>query len=163
MRFKEQAVKTIVVLSDTHGFRKTFEELDGIFSESDIIIHLGDTSADGNFISLKYPQKTHVINGNCEVFPVGVDEEVIEVEGVKIFACHGHRYSVKTTLTRLAERAKELGCRLALYGHTHQPREDEIDGVTLINPGAGTRYGTRNYLYLVINGEKIISKSVTLG
>lgn len=156
-------MKTIVVLSDTHGYKKSIEELDGIFAESDMIIHLGDTSSDGGFIRSRYPEKTHVINGNCDLFPLGESEEVIEVENVKIFACHGHRYSVKTTLARLAERAKELGCRLALYGHTHQAREDEIDGVTLINPGAGTRYGGRSYLYLVINGDKIISKTVALG
>lgn len=156
-------MKTIVVLSDTHGYKKSIEELDGIFAESDIIIHLGDTSADGGFIRSKYPNKTHVINGNCDLTKFGKDEEIIEVENVRIFACHGHRYSVKTTLTRLAERAKELGCKLALYGHTHLQREDEVDGVTLINPGAGTRYGQRGYLYLVVNGDKIISKCVTLG
>lgn len=155
-------MKKIVVLSDTHGYRKGIEELDGIFAESDIIIHLGDTSADGSIIRAKYPNKTFVINGNCDPLPIGEDEEVIEVENVRIFACHGHRYSVKTTLTRLAERAKELGCKIALYGHTHRAREDEIDGIILLNPGAGTRYFTRSYLYLVINGDKIVSKCVTL-
>ena len=155
-------MKKIVVLSDTHGYRKTFDELDGIFAESDIIIHLGDTSADGSIIRSKYPNKTHLLNGNCDPLPIGEDEEILEVEGVKIFACHGHRYSVKCTLTRLAKRAEELGCKIALYGHTHRAREDEIDGVTLINPGACTRYFTRSYLYLVINGDKIVSKCVTL-
>ena len=156
-------MKTIVVLSDTHGYKRGIEELDAIFKESDLIIHLGDTSADGNFIASKYPEKTHVINGNCDLPKLGADEEIIQAEDVKILACHGHRYSVKTTLARLAERAKELGCKLALYGHTHIPREDEIDGVMIVNPGSATRYGARSYLYIVINGEKIITKSVTAG
>lgn len=155
-------MKTIVVLSDTHGYKKSLEELDAIFAESDIIIHLGDTSTDGNLIKSKYPDKTYVINGNCDLYPLGKDEMVIEVEKVKIFACHGHRYGVKTTLTRLAERAKELSCKLALYGHSHKMREDEIDGVLLINPGAGTRYCQRSYAYVVINEDKIVSKCVAL-
>lgn len=40
-------MKTLTVLSDTHGNRSLFEKLDVIFSESDFIVHLGDTSSDG--------------------------------------------------------------------------------------------------------------------
>lgn len=156
-------MKTIVVVSDTHGYRRGLEELDGIFAESDMIIHLGDTSADGSFIRSKYPDKTHVLNGNCDIMPLGEDEQVIQVENLKIFACHGHKYSVKSTLSRLTERAKELDCKIALYGHTHRAREEEIDGITVINPGCGSRYGGRSYLYLVVNGNKAVTKLVMLG
>lgn len=155
-------MKTVVVLSDTHGFRRGIDELEQIFAESDYIVHLGDTSSDGSYIRTKFPDKTVVINGNCDIPSFGEDEKVLEIEGVKIFLCHGHRYSVKSTLLRLAARAKELGCSLALYGHTHSAREDEIDGVTLINPGSGTRYGQRSYLYLVVNGDKTTYKSVRI-
>ena len=151
-------MKTIVVVSDTHGNRKFLFLLDGIFSENDIIIHLGDTSGDGGYLRGKYPDKTRVINGNCDLMKLGEDEEIIEVEGVKIFACHGHRYSVKTTLSKLAAEAKRNGCRLALYGHTHCAREDEIDGVTLLNPGCGARYSQNGYLYIVVNGDKVTYK-----
>ncbi|MDE7440373.1 MAG: YfcE family phosphodiesterase, partial [Clostridia bacterium] len=126
------------------------------------IIHLGDTSADGNYIRGKYPDKTVVINGNCEVFCVGEKEKVLDIEGVKIFACHGHMYSVKTTLSRLAKRAKELGCDIALYGHTHDAREDEIDGVTLLNPGTLSRYAEKSYLYIVIYDGKFTQKIVRI-
>ena len=156
-------MKTAVVVSDTHGYRRGLEELDGIFAENDYIIHLGDTSSDGNYLRSLYPEKTILLNGNCDIVKLGDDECVLQIEGVKIFACHGHLYSVKSTLSRLAERAKQLGCRLALYGHTHDAREDEIDGVTLINPGCGTRYGSRSYLYLIVNGEKFTHKIVPIG
>ena len=125
----------IVVLSDTHGYRKGLDEISDVLAENDMIIHLGDTSG---------------------------DEQIIQAEGVKIFACHGHRYSVKTTLARLAEKASGEGCAVALYGHTHTAREDVIDGVTLLNPGCGTRYGARSYLYLVVNGDKFTYKTVRL-
>lgn len=156
-------MQTLIVLSDTHGNRAAIDKLEGIFAENDIIVHLGDTSADGSYIRNKFPAKTHVINGNCEIFPSGSDEEIIDAEGVKIFACHGHRYSVKSGLAALAARAKKAGCALALYGHTHEAREDVIDGVTLINPGACTRYGAQSYLFIAVNGDKFTPKLVPLG
>ena len=155
-------MKKIVVVSDSHGNRRALDGLDGIFAESDLIIHLGDTSSDGGSIRNKYPQKTAVINGNCDFISVGEKEKVITLEGVKIFACHGHAYSVKSTLTRLAKRAKELDCRIALYGHTHDAREDEIDNVTLLNPGTLSRYSQKSYLYLVINGDKFTQNIVRI-
>lgn len=153
-------MKTIIVVSDSHGNRAALDKLDTIFAESDYIIHLGDTSSDGNYIKNKFPQKTHVINGNCEFMSVGVKEEVLEIEGVKILACHGHAYSVKSTLAPLARRAKELGCNIALYGHTHFAGENQLDGVSLINPGTLSKYSQKSYLYLVINDGKFTSKIV---
>ena len=93
---------------------------------------------------------------------LGDNEKVLTIEGVKIFACHGHRYGVKQSLVKLAARAKELGCTIALYGHTHDAREDVIDGVTLLNPGTGSRYSQQSYIYLVINGGKAVHKIVQI-
>lgn len=153
-------MKKIIVVSDSHGNRRALDGLDGIFAESDFIIHLGDTSSDGNYVRGKYPDKTVVINGNCDLLGVGEKETVLHIEGVNIFACHGHAYSVKSTLTRLANRARELDCEIALYGHTHDARESEIDGVTLLNPGTLSRYSQKSYIYLVINGDKFTQKIV---
>ena len=155
-------MKKIIVVSDSHGNRRALDDLDGIFAESDLIIHLGDTSSDGGYIRSKYPDKTEVLNGNCDIFPAGEKEKVISVEGVNILACHGHAYSVKSTLSRLAHRAKELECNIALYGHTHDAKESEIDGVTLLNPGTLSRYSQKSYLYLVVNGDKFTQKIVRI-
>lgn len=155
-------MKKIIVVSDSHGNRQALDSLDPIFAESDIIIHLGDTSSDGGYIRKNYPDKTYVLNGNCDIMSVGEKEQIINCEGVNIFCCHGHMYSVKTTLARLAKRAKELDCKIALYGHTHDAREDEIDGVTLINPGTLSRYSQKSYAYLVINGDKFTQKIVRI-
>ncbi|MDE7329974.1 MAG: metallophosphoesterase, partial [Clostridia bacterium] len=153
-------MKTAVIISDSHGNMRGLNALDGVFAESDFIIHLGDTSSDGARIRSGYGNKTILINGNCDPVKTGEDEKVIEIEGVKIFATHGHLYSAKTTLQRLAARAKELGCGICLYGHTHRAREDDIEGVKLINPGTMSRYSQNSYCYLVINGEKAVTKIV---
>ena len=153
-------MKTILVLSDTHGNRAAIDALEPVPAESDFIIHLGDLSSDGGYLKSKYPDKTLILNGNCDMHRLGEDEIVTQIEGVKLIACHGHKYSVKTTLLRLAARAKEENCTLALYGHTHEARADEIDGVTLINPGCLTRYSQNSYCYLVISGDKFTHKTV---
>lgn len=153
-------MKTIAIVSDTHGNRRALEELDAVFAESDYIIHLGDTSDDGAKVRAKYPDKTYLINGNCDFIKFGENELTLEIEGVKIFATHGHLYSAKYTLEKLAARAKELGCKIALYGHTHRADEREEDGVTLINPGTLSRYSEKSYGYLVISGGKAVFKAV---
>lgn len=151
---------TVVVLSDSHGNRRDIESLFPVMEESDMIIHLGDTSQDGNFVRGKFPNKTYILNGNCDLMKLGENELVLEVEGVKIFACHGHLYSVKSTPAKLAKRAKELGCTVALYGHTHSASELEIDGVLTVNPGTMSRYANKSYCYIVINGDKVVTKIV---
>ena len=152
----------IVILSDTHGNRRAIDGIDGILSEADLILHLGDTSSDGAYIRAKYPNKTHVANGNCDPVKAGEDEIVLSVEGVKIFATHGHLYGVKYSLEKLVYRAKELGCSVALYGHSHRAAEEEISGVLAINPGCMTRYSENSYCYLAVNGEKVVAKIVKI-
>lgn len=150
----------IVVISDSHGNRQDIDGLMPVLSEADLIIHLGDTSGDGGYIRSRFPQKTKVLNGNCDFMKLGEDEITLDIEGVKIFACHGHRYSVKTTLARLAQRAEELGCNIALYGHTHEAAERETGGIKAINPGALPRYGRKSYAYIVIHNGKAVTKIV---
>ena len=155
-------MKTAVIISDSHGNMPRLNELKSIFAESDYIIHLGDTSSDGSAVRTEFPDKTKVINGNCDFPKTGEDETILDIEGVKIFATHGHLYSAKTTLTRLSERAKELGCTVVLYGHTHRAREDEIDGITLINPGTMSRYSEQSYTYMTAANGKAIFKNVAV-
>ena len=99
-------MKSLIIVSDSHRNRAALDRLDPVFADCDIIVHLGDLSSDGGYVRGKYPDKTIVINGNCDFDKLGEDERVEVVEGVKIFMCHGHMYSVKQTLTRLAEEAK---------------------------------------------------------
>ena len=155
-------MKTVTIVSDSHGNRAAFEKLSTVFAESDYIIHLGDTSGDGNVLRKSYPDKTYLLNGNCDPVKLGEDELTLQIEGVKIFACHGDKYGVKRELSRLAYRAEEEGARIALYGHTHTPREDMLGDITLFNPGTLSRYSLQTYLYLVIYGDKFTGKFVEL-
>ncbi len=152
----------IIVLSDTHGNRRAIDSLKGVLDEADVIIHLGDTSADGQYTRSQYPNKTYVVNGNCDAAKLGEDELVLNIEGVKIFAAHGHLYGVKYSAEKLVYRAKELGCNVALYGHSHRAAEEDIGGVLTVNPGCMTRYSQQSYCYLAVNGNKAVAKIVNI-
>ncbi len=155
-------MKTVCVISDSHGNRTAIDKLFPIFAESDYVIHLGDTSSDGQYIKNAFGGKVYTVNGNCDFIRVGEDELTAEIDGVKIFACHGDRYGVKRGYDRLAYRAEELGCKVALFGHTHCATEEQIGGIQLFNPGTLSRYSRNTYLYLVLSGGKAVGKIVEI-
>lgn len=149
-------MKKIVVLSDTHGNTKRMEKLYPLFEENDYIVHLGDGFSEARILLSKYPEKTYLCAGNCDFTVMLPDEGVLEIEQVRIFYCHGHKYGVKSSLSKLAQQAKLLDCNVALYGHTHEAKISELNGVTLINPGTLSfplgQGGT--YCYLVVHKDK---------
>lgn len=150
-------MKTLVVLSDTHGSGKGIEKMRSILDENDFIVHLGDGFSESRKLIGDYPDKAYACSGNCDVLSPLPDEGILEIERVRILYTHGHRYGVKSTLVRLAQEAKKKDCTVALYGHTHTARIDEIDGVMLVN-GGSLRYPAGeggSYAYLVVNGEKV--------
>lgn len=153
-------MKTFAVFSDSHGRRSAVEKIRGVLEESDCILCLGDGAGEMRALQREFPEKTYVVKGNCDF--VGEDEIVLEEEGVKILLCHGHRYGVKGGITRLVYRAQELGCALALYGHTHRADIQTVNGVTCVNPGALSSYTEPSYCYLVIHNGKITPTIVPL-
>ena len=150
-------MKRLIAVSDSHGNGKAIEKLIPLIKENHYFVHLGDGLSDLRAVLDAYPKKVYFCKGNCDFYTGVEDEGILEVEDVKIFYCHGHRYGVKGGLSALAVRAKSLGCKLALYGHTHMAGVTEIDGVTLVNPGSlKYAYGEGgSYAYIVVNGEKI--------
>ena len=148
-------MKTVIVVSDTHGNVSALEKLRPLIAENDYFIHLGDGVADTRELRKDFPEKTYFCAGNCDFFAPYPTEGILDIEGCRIFYCHGHKYGVKSGLARLAAEAKSRGCDVALYGHTHTAAVTEIDGVTLLNPGALRFYGENAaYAYLVVNGTK---------
>ena len=51
------------------------------------------------------------------------DEQIINLDGVRIMMVHGHNYGVKMTLTPLINTATENKADIVLFGHTHVPFE----------------------------------------
>lgn len=155
-------MKTIVVLSDTHRNLAPLDKIQTVLAECDYIVHLGDMASDAAGIFREWPEKTYILAGNNDFYG-GEKELVLDAEGRRIFACHGHRYGVKGGTERLAAAAKERGCDIALYGHTHVAETHEEEGILLVNPGSMTRFAPRQtYCYLAIAGKKAVPTIVEI-
>ena len=147
-------MKKIVVISDTHRNKQALAKLADIMFESDYVFHLGDCYDDFMDYAYALKEKAFQVHGNCDW---GSDTEIVtEIEGHKILATHGHEYGVKQTRDKLYRRAKELGCDLVFYGHTHVAEIETVKGITFINPGCMTPYSPKkSFAYVVISGEKV--------
>lgn len=154
-------MKTFVVLSDSHSHRERIEKLRPLFAENDYIVHLGDGQGDMRDVAREYPEKVFSVKGNCD-FSVGLDEGTIETEKLKILYCHGHKFGVKSGLERLAQYAKQKGCDVALYGHTHIADIRYVEGVLCVNPGALSSFTQPSYCYLVLHNGKATATIVNL-
>lgn len=150
-------MKTLIAISDTHCNPQPLASIKPLIAENDFTVHLGDGFTDFKDVYCEYPKKTHVVKGNCDFFQTLPQETVLEIEECKVLCCHGHAYGVKSGTDRLLYRAQELGCNVALYGHTHRAEVLEMDGVLLVNPGT-LKYpldAGGSYAYLVFNGKKV--------
>ncbi|MDO5717793.1 MAG: phosphodiesterase [Tissierellia bacterium] len=145
----------IGIISDTHGGLMDFSRAVEYLSECEKIIHLGDVLNHGprNGLPPYYDPKTIAaglsktnkfiyIQGNCDSEVdemvtgknIHEKERLIEVDGFRIYAVHGHKGSEEERI----KKAKELKADILLYGHTHIKKLEKIDGVLVCNPGSTT-------------------------
>lgn len=158
-------MKTVIVLSDTHGNKNVILKLFPLFEENDYIIHLGDGGTDMQEVYKAFPDKTFVCRGNCDFSAPSFSQNEYEltIENVKILCCHGHKYHVKSGYDEYEREAKTRGCGVALFGHTHEAYLKQEKGFTLMNPGCATPFSTElSYGYLVINGDKVTATTVPI-
>lgn len=157
-------MKKITVISDTHNNIEQIKSLHGIMLESDYVFHLGDYVNDIAFMRPELGEKLITVRGNGDLFNKAPDEKVVEIEGVKLFLTHGHKYRVKSTLQNLGQETLAYDCRAALYGHTHLSGIESYGGVQLINPGSfhAPKSGVNSYCYLIVWKGKVIPKIVEL-
>ncbi len=150
-------MKKIIILSDTHGNLNDLKKLTLLFKEADLILFAGDGVNDFIVFPLEIQEKIKMVSGNCDFS--SIDRELIfEVEKKRIMLCHGDRYKVKSGLMPLYLHAKERGCDIVVYGHTHEARIDEYEGILFINPGSLYNYRMESFAYLVISGDKAVAK-----
>jgi uncharacterized protein len=121
------------VISDTHGLLRpeAVEALRG----SDRILHAGDVGASEILEALSKIAPVTAVRGNVDSEPwarVLPETEVVEAGGVSVFILH--------SLGQLDLKPEAAGFRVVVYGHSHQPKIVEKNGVLYFNPGsAGPR------------------------
>jgi len=112
------------------------------------VIHLGDMVRDADDIQEHFPDKIyHKIQGNNDFLSFAKPDMFLSLCGHNIFATHGHGYGVKGGYSLLARRAGEMGCDIALFGHTHNFADEVIGSVRCLNPS--------NKGYFIITEENI--------
>jgi putative phosphoesterase len=128
-------VKPVIVgvISDTHGLLRVeaVEALRG----SDRILHAGDIGAPEILEALAKIAPVTAIRGNVDTAPWARRlhaTEVIEADGISIYMLHD--------LGQIDLKPGAAGFGVVVYGHSHQPKIEEKNGVLFFNPGsAGPR------------------------
>lgn len=134
------------VISDTHGLLRpeAIEALRG----SDHILHAGDIGNPEILGALRRIAPVTAIRGNVDVESWACDlpeTEVVELGGVTIYMLHD--------LGRLDLKPEAAGMQVVVYGHSHQPKMEEKNGVIYFNPGSA---GPRRFTLSVSVGRLVI-------
>ena len=128
----------IVVFSDSHGRNA------GMFyvieqERPDSVIHLGDYAEDADELARAYPSlPVYRVRGNNEYASDAPLYAVVTPDNVPLYLTHGHKERVSMLSPgHVAGRAREEGCAVAFYGHTHRALlERSGSGVWVCNPGS---------------------------
>lgn len=128
----------ILILSDAH--KASFNLLQALENErsAEVVFYLGDgaNDADDIFFPFKSEKQFIILKGNCDLGASFPERDIRSISGAKIYACHGHNENVKYTYSHLKAIARENGCNVALFGHTHSQYLEYDDGLYVFNPGS---------------------------
>lgn len=173
----------LLIASDIHGDAQTCAKLVEIYKASgaEKLVLLGDVLYHGprndlpagyapkKVIELLNPLKNEIlcVRGNCDGevdqmvldFPILADYAYISVDGLRIFATHGHNFNTQ----KLPPLAKG---DILLHGHTHVPVALEFgDENVYINPGSLSIpkenspksymvYENRSFSFVALDGDE---------
>lgn len=138
----------ILLFSDSHGDVETMARLVSAH-QPELVLHLGDHDRDLQALQGRFPHLRCLgVGGNCDK-PGSPQQLLLREEGVTLLLTHGHRQNVKMGLMRLMYLGLENGAQLCLFGHTHRPHLEEVQGLWLLNPGA---VASGSYALLTLEG-----------
>ena len=127
----------IIVLSDSH---RDFHVLYDTFNrhiDANLFIFLGDGMEElEDMESIFFQKEIWSVSGNCDYFSSKDTLGLKTAEGVRVLFTHGHLWGVKNGLEKLRQQAEGVQANLVLFGHTHLPFYQVIDGIHYFNPGS---------------------------
>lgn len=130
-------MKTLVI-SDTHGNSTLAFKAHMLSEPVDAVLHLGDGSKDADLMREVLDIPVINVAGNCDICSNIPRELLWECEGKLILLSHGDAYGVKSGLSRLEQRAREVGADAVLFGHSHLALNEMRSGLLVLNPGTLT-------------------------
>ena len=149
--FDKMSEARIGLISDTHGL--LHPAVADLFRGVDLIVHAGDVCGHGVLEGLREIAPLRAVAGNC-------DEpwDCPGLPGFDLFKVAGANIALIHNLSKLHINPSESGIRVVVYGHTHIPVVEHIDGVLYVNPGSAgpPRFGRpRSVAILHINASGI--------
>ena len=132
-------IKTIGVISDTHGYsiEKALEHFKKI--KPNMIMHAGDI---GNIETVKELERIApviAVHGNMDKGPVREQfqpKEVIQINNFKIGITHG--YGAQLGLEERVRLKFDEKVDCIIFGHSHKPVNELINNTLFFNPGSAT-------------------------
>ena len=178
---------SVLLLSDTHGAVDAVRWILAAFSkECQACLFAGDGAQDIITVvreaatgKLTIPPVIIMTQGNCDcqlyppVFPDSENPKPFGlpvyqqkmIAGQQILLAHGHLHHVELDGRKLSMTAENLGCTIAVYGHTHIQSIESFGCVTAINPGSPLRPRGKSYggfaILSINNTKKTLNRTVT--
>lgn len=146
----------IGIVSDTHGLLRPrlFELLDGV----DHILHAGDLGTIDLLTELEAIAPVTIVWGNTDGMDVRSrvpEVATVELGEVRAVVMHGHQLGSPSPRAAAAEHPE---ADLVVFGHSHHPVIEYVQGVLAVNPGsAGPRRFNQPVTFVVasIDGRRI--------
>ena len=126
----------ILIVSDTHGRDENLKKVVEMTKPFDCLIHLGDVEGSENYIRRMVPCPVRIVSGNNDFFSDNLREMEVVFGTKKAFMTHGHYYYVSLGPERIIEEGKMRNADIVMFGHTHKPFLEMIDGMIVLNPGS---------------------------
>ncbi|WP_048600508.1 metallophosphoesterase family protein [Rubeoparvulum massiliense] len=125
----------LVIVSDTHGRIANWHNLYNAYPHH-LILHAGDHEQNVMEGIPDGAERIKAVRGNCDLESSLPTERCFAWSGYQLMLVHGHLHHVKHSLLPLFYRGKEKGVQVIVFGHTHQPLVEVMDGILFINPGS---------------------------
>jgi len=125
---------TIGILSDNHGDWPAYvaRTLEGV----DQIIHAGDSVSYSWVLEMEAIAPLTIVLGNMDGDLPFAETEVVMVGGKRFFVQHIVEPHRLEALMRL--RLEKIKPDVVVFGHTHKPFCETIEGILFLNPGSVT-------------------------
>jgi putative phosphoesterase len=151
----------IGVISDTHGHLDP--RVEKIFAGVDHILHAGDIGYASIILELEMIAPVTAVAGNCDTdigYPL---TNVVELSGKKCLV--HHIVSPHQLSENIRSRISRDHPDLVVFGHTHKPFAQTLEGIFFLNPGYSgkPKHGTeRSVALLHIEGGKFRHQFISL-
>ena len=125
-------MKQILVVSDSHKHNEILNKIFEANKDIETCIHCGDLQDNENALNI---HDLYLVCGNND-FSLYKEELLLEYEGYKLYITHGHIQDIEVSDQKIHQIAQSYNANIVLFGHTHNPKFYQKDGIYYLNPGS---------------------------